>query len=460
LSLTGAQRIVRPRTWPVLSAWAQIKARLVDAEHHLVQRLAGTVFLIRVVNAALAFGSQVLFARWMGSFEFGIYVYVWTWVLLLGQAIDLGLGTAAQRFIPEYRERHLISLLRGFVTGSRVLAIGLAVVIASLCAGVVWVSEPWLDSYIVIPLYLACITVPAYALANVQEGISRSYDWVGLAMMPGYVVRQLLLTVLMAVAYFANLPMTAVTAMIIVIVSTWGPILIQLAVVNHRLGQRIEKGPREYRFRQWLITALPILMVEGFYSLLAYSDVLVLQQFRSPTEVAVYYAAAKTLALVSFIYYSVSATTAHRFSSYHIAGDRDGLSAFIAQSIKWTFWPSLAAAALLLALGRPILGLFGPQFADGYEVMFILAAGLLARAAIGPIERLLNMLGEQRICAAVYAAAFAINLALCIVLIPSFGMAGAASATATALIVESILLFAVTKNRLGFHVFVWRRPEP
>jgi O-antigen/teichoic acid export membrane protein len=460
LSLTGVQRIVRPRTWPVLSAWAQIKARLIDAEHHLVQRLAGTVFLIRVVNAALAFGSQVLFARWMGSFEFGIYVYVWTWVLLLGQAIDLGLGTAAQRFIPEYRERHLISLLRGFVTGSRVLAIGLAVVIASLCAGIVWVSEPWLDSYIIIPLYLACITVPAYAIANVQEGISRSYDWVGLAMMPGYVVRQLVLTVLMAVAYFANLPMTAVTAMIIVVVSTWGPILVQLAVVNHRLRQRIEKGPREYRFRQWLITALPILMVEGFYSLLAYSDVLVLQHFRPPTEVAVYYAAAKTLALVSFIYYSVSATTAHRFSSYHIAGDRDGLSAFIAQSIKWTFWPSLAAAALLLALGRPILGLFGPQFADGYEVMFILAAGLLARAAIGPIERLLNMLGEQRICAAVYAAAFAINLTLCIVLIPSFGIAGAASATATALIVESILLFAVTKNRLGFHVFVWRRAEP
>src|SRR5262249_56309992 len=101
---------------------------------------------------------------------------------------------------------------------------------------------------------------------------------------------------------------------------------------------------------------------------------------------------------------------------------------------------------VVVGLGRRISGLFGPQFADGYEVMFILAAGLLARAAIGPIERLLNMLGEQRICAAVYAAAFAINLALCIVLIPSFGMAGAASATAPAVIVESILLFAVTKN--------------
>ena len=65
--------------------------------------------------------------------------------------------------------------------------------------------------------------------------------------------------------------------------------------------------------------------------------------------------------------------------------------------------------------------------------MFVLAAGLLARAAVGPVERLLNMLGEQRVCAMVYAGAFAINLALCIVLIPRFGAMGAAVATATAL---------------------------
>src|SRR5205823_3742741 len=191
----------------------------------------------------------------------------------------------------------------------------------------------------------------------------------------------LLLTVLMAVAYFAHLPMTSVTAMIVAGLSIWLPTLGQLLVVNWRLAKRIERGPKAYDFKLWLLTALPILMVEGFYSLLAYSDVLVLQHFRPPDEVAVYYAAAKTLALVSFVYYSVSATTAHRFSGYHIAGDREGLSAFIAQSIKWTFWPSVAATAPLLAFGRPILGLFGPQFADGYEVMFILAAGLLARAA-------------------------------------------------------------------------------
>ena len=56
------------------------------------QRAAGAAFLIRVASAALLYVSQVLFARWMGSFEFGVYVYVWTWVLLLGGLVDLGIA--------------------------------------------------------------------------------------------------------------------------------------------------------------------------------------------------------------------------------------------------------------------------------------------------------------------------------------------------------------------------------
>ena len=70
------------RSWLTL-AWRRLSARLATrlggSELMLIQRLAGTVFLIRVVSALLAYGSQVLFARWMGGFEFGIYVYVWTW---------------------------------------------------------------------------------------------------------------------------------------------------------------------------------------------------------------------------------------------------------------------------------------------------------------------------------------------------------------------------------------------
>ena len=100
----------------------------------------------------------------------------------------------------------------------------------------------------------------------------------------------------------------------------------------------------------------------AFFTLLTYTDVLVLRHFRPPEEVAHYYAAAKILALVTFIHFSVSAAVAHRFAAHHVAGDGTALAALAASTVRWTFWPSLLMIALILAFGKPILWLFGPDF--------------------------------------------------------------------------------------------------
>ena len=461
MALTGSENASPlPARAPFAGLWARLKSRLGDADQQVVQRLAGTVFLIRVIAAALAYLSNVLFARWMGTFEFGVFVYVWTWVLLIGQALDLGLSTAAQRFIPEYRERGLIDLLRGYISHSRWIAVGVAIVVAALCAGLVRLLTPHLDSYNVIPLYIACIALPAYALANVQDGIARSYDWVGLGIVPTYIVRQLLLTVLMAAAYFGGLPVDAVDRDGAVGRRDLGAgAAARWSCSTAACSTRIEPGPKAHDVRLWIATALPILMAEGFYLLLTHADLLMLQQFRSPEDVAVYYAAVKTLALVAFIYFSIAATTAHRVAAYHAAGDREGLADFMRKAIALTFWPSLVATVVLLAFGKPILSLFGPQFTEGYHLMFILAVGLLARAAIGPMERFLNVIGKQGINALIYGGAFAVNIVLCLVLIPPLGAAGAAIAISTALIVETIALVVLLKKQMGLNIFVWGRRD-
>jgi O-antigen/teichoic acid export membrane protein len=260
----------------------------------------------------------------------------------------------------------------------------------------------------------------------------------------------------MAAAALSGFAPSAPIAIAAAVLATWATALVQLLLMRRRLARMVEPGPQRYETRSWLAVSLPILMVESFYLLLTYTDLIVLQHFRPPHDVSLYYAAGKTLALVAFVNFAVAAAVAHKFTAYHVSGDRERLKAFLADSIRWTFWPSLAATVLILALGRPFLWMFGAGFVEGYYLMFILAAGLLARAAIGPVERLLNMLGEQRLCALVYAATFVLNLVLCLVLIPRLGVAGAAVATSSALIVESILLFLATRSRLGLHVFIWR----
>src|SRR3981081_1672416 len=90
-----------------------------SSEASVTRRLAGTIFIIRVFSAALAYFAQILLARWMGGSDYGVYVYVWTWVLLLGSMMDFGISASAQKIIPEYRAVGDQARLRGFVSGSR-----------------------------------------------------------------------------------------------------------------------------------------------------------------------------------------------------------------------------------------------------------------------------------------------------------------------------------------------------
>jgi O-antigen/teichoic acid export membrane protein len=426
-----------------------------SSEASVTRRLAGTIFLIRVVSAAMAYASQILLARWMGGSEYGIYVYVWTWVLLLGSMMDFGISSSAQKIIPEYRARGETALLRGFLAGSRWMTFAVSALIALLLAGLVMALSPWIDADAVMPLYIGCMTLPAFVVANTQDGIARSHDWMRLGLMPQFVVRQTLIIALTAAAFVLGFHLGATAAMIASAAAVWIATAGQMVVLNRRLDGHIEPGPMAYDFRGWLAVSLPILLVESFYLLLSYTDVLVLQQFRSSEEVGVYFAVVKTLALVSFIHYAMSATTAHRFAEYHATGDNERLSAYVTHAIAWTFWPSLAATLALLACGKPLLWLFGPKFVVGYDIMFIAGIGLVVRSAIGPVERLLNMLGHQHVCALAYGLAFVMNVVLCVTLVPRFGGHGAAAATSISLVFETVLLFWIVRRRLGLHVLAF-----
>lgn len=436
---------------------ARIRAMLSggSSEESVTRRLAGTIFLIRVVSAAMAYALQILLARWMGGSEYGIYVYVWTWVLLLGSMMDFGISSSAQKIIPEYRARGETALLRGFLTGSRWMTFAVSALIALLLAGLVTALSPWIDADAVMPLYIGCMTLPAFVVANTQDGIARSHDWMRLGLMPQFVVRQTLIIALTAAAFVLGFHLGATAAMIASAAAVWIATAGQMVVLNRRLDNHIEPGPMAYDFRGWLAVSLPILLVESFYLLLSYTDVLVLQQFRASEEVGVYFAVVKTLALVSFIHYAMSATTAHRFAEYHATGDNERLSAYVTHAIAWTFWPSLAATLALLACGKPLLWLFGPKFVVGYDIMFIAGIGLVVRSAIGPVERLLNMLGHQHVCALAYGLAFVMNVVLCVTLVPRFGGHGAAAATSISLVFETVLLFWIVRRRLGLHVLAF-----
>jgi len=425
-----------------------------EDERALAQRTAAIAFSIRVVSAAVAYFMQVLLARWMGGFEYGIYVFVWVWVLVAGSIAGLGWNTSVLRFVPEYHEKNDLGRIRGFIHSGRWITLGTATIMA-LAGGLgIYLLGDWIESYYVLPFYLALFCLPFFALTDIHDGLARSYSWVDIALVPPYLVRPLLILGLMAGALLLGFPANASVALGAAIGGTWLAAFVQAIVLHGRLKTKVPTGPKTYDNALWLRVSLPFVLVEGFYIILSHTDILVLGGFVDPDQIAIYFAVIRTIGLVSFVPFAVTAAVTHRFSQLNAAGDRDGLAVFVRDAVNWTFWPSLAAAAFILALGYPALMLFGDGFTTGYPLMFILALGILVRASVGLVESLLNMLGHQVVCAQILVGTVAFNLVANLTLIPFFGLYGAAMATTMSVILESGLLFTMVKRRAGITMVI------
>lgn len=448
-----ARRRVRPRFDTLPAALGKLLGRLSGAggDSAATQRSALFAFLIRIVSAGIAFFSQILLARWMGSFEYGIFVFVWVWVLILGGLAPLGLSISCNRFVPEYRETGRLALLRGLLLRVPMIAVSASTLLALAgFAGLYWFGH-MVSSYYVLPAFLILFCLPMYTLVDVQDGIARGYGWLHIALLPPYILRPLLLLLAMAGAFAAGMEMTATTAAGAAIFSCWVSAMLQAWQLKRGVAADMDTGPRAFETGLWVRMALPLLLVRGFELLLQNTDILVLSRYVDPSQVAVYFAAVKIIGLIAFVHFAVGAASANRFSALNARGERDELQRAVRDAVKWTFWPSLAGAVVLLILGKPLLGLFGAEFTASYPVMFVLAAGFMIRAAMGPVELILNMLGEQKICAAALFGSAGLNLALNFALIPAYGLMGAAFATAVSMALGAITMAVAARRRLGLY---------
>ncbi|OAP43392.1 lipopolysaccharide biosynthesis protein [Sinorhizobium saheli] len=416
------------------------------------QRMALITFAIRILSAAIAFVSQIVLARLVGEFEYGVFIFVWVLAVLFGNLSCLGLHAAIIRFLPEYHTAAALPEIRGLTTTARIFAIVSATALAAVGGAGLWLFGSAIESYYLVPLYLGLITLPMIALGDVMEGTARAHSWAIAAMSPTYIVRPLLILAFMLLATTSGLPHNATTAMTAALAATYVTTLAQFLAMVSRLGAHYVRGPMKVELGRWLRVSVPIFLVDGFGFLLTNSDVVIVGLYLKPADVAIYFAAAKTMALVHFVMFAVKAAAGPRFSAAMAVNDRQQLAQIAIESARWSFWPSLVMGGAVLAAGRLLLSLFGPAFTAGAPLMAILLAGILAKAFVGPAETLLTMAGRQKLCVLLYAAALGANIALNVTLIPLFGLTGAAAATAGAMLAEAAILYLAVRRTFGFRL--------
>ena len=390
----------------------------------------------------------MLLARWLGAFDFGVFTYVWVWINVIGTLCAVGFSTSSVRFLAEYASPHLHALARGFLRFGRALSFGAGLVCAIAGIALLHFAPGFAEDYYIAPMSIGLLALPAFALTDFHDGVGRARSWIDLAFIPPYILRPLLLLVFIASAVALGGEHTATLAAIALVAATWTAAIVQFILQHRRFRAELPIGPRQYRPRLWLAVSLPLLLMESFTLLMMNIDILLLELFVTPDRIAVYFAAARTISLIAFIHFAVSAVAMPRFAASFANNDTSAAATSLSRFRNWTLWPSLAAATGLLVLGQFILSLFGPEFPSAWPVMFVLVVGHLARALAGPAEALMVVSGRQTYAAVVTGVTAMLNIGLNLSLIPRFGLIGAGAATAVAFVFQALVLSLAARRLL------------
>ncbi|MEM7425871.1 MAG: polysaccharide biosynthesis C-terminal domain-containing protein [Pseudomonadota bacterium] len=417
-------------------------------------RDAAMTFAIRVGSAGLAYGIQVFLARTLQMQEYGIYAALWTFTIVAAHVAVFGFSESSLRFIPRYMARGRVACAEGFLTTGFKLIAGGSILLVALGLAVLWLAGSFIPAIYLAGLLVVLIGLPVAAMELYLEGVCRSFGWFALAIVPGYLVRPLLIGLAVVLwALSGHMPDAAfvlATALVITGISA----LAQAFTVYRRLSRMAKPVMGSNRRSLWLRASLPLVFVAGLEEIFISTDVLLLSLMGTPDEVALYFAAVRSMAIVNFVFYAFMIVSPRKFSVDNAGQDRARLQETITETSNWTFWLTVPAVAITLAAGYPLLRLFGPEFTAAYPVMALIALGYIARASVGPAADLLVVLGYQRASLLVSAAGIGVNVAFTIALYPVFGIAGVAAATAFALAFRAGASAYVARRHAGLNVFV------
>jgi O-antigen/teichoic acid export membrane protein len=420
-------------------------ARPEGAEGLLSRLLAA--LLARGLSLAFAFGLHLLLARTLGLEAYGAWSLVTTWALLLGPLCALGLDQTAPRFVAVLAAQGEWALLRGFLRRSVQVALGTAALTGLVVAAALWAAGPRLEPALGRAALAGLPLLGALPLLYLAMSALRGARRAALADVLGVVVPAALTMVALPGLVRCGLLAPAAPAALgvyagaVLLAALLGGLLLRRALPRPTWSARPAHADRA-----WLDVSLPALggLLTGYA--LTHTDLLVLGALGSVEQVGLYAAAARLSRLLASGLVAVESVVAPSFAELHARGEGAGL-ARVARAAAWAFLViGVGGGAVVLGAREPLLAVFGPGFRAASPALGLLVLGQVASGLCGPVRCRLLMTGHERAVARLSGLAAATNLALNLLLVPAWGIVGAAAATSAATVLNDLLLLGYARR--------------
>jgi O-antigen/teichoic acid export membrane protein len=418
---------------------------------------------IQGLNVGLAFAGSVLLAQVLAPARLGVYAFVLSFATVLTVPAQFGAPTLALREVAAAKARGDFPLMKGLLRRLHQFVVASSLAVAALAlAGAL--LTPWGRSDPSTVLWGLAL-IPLIPLSALRGGVLRGLGAVAQGQWPDLVLKPVVFLFGLGAVLLAGRKLGPDEAMAMTALSTLAGLLVGLWLYHRLKPAELAGATPVFRTRAWLVALVPMGVTGG--AVLINSQIGVLLSGLNSAETAGLYRIAMQTSLTAGLgYTAVIAALAPRFAAAHARGDRDGLARTVAAGAALATLSCLPFVVLFGLAGGPFMGLvFGAPFAAAGPALAVMTLAQLCNAVFGTSSSALIMAGHERRAAAAFVAALAVHAGLGLLLIPRFGVLGAAFAYLGQMAAMNGLLWFQARQLLGVDTGVWTawrllRPGP
>lgn len=406
--------------------------------------------LIKACSMILLFAISILLTRTLGPEGFGIYSFILSVLVIISIPLQAGIPQLSlresARAISKNQNYKVIQLWKWI--SKRILLLFLVVFILSSLILMLFFNTKGLYEKV---FSIGFISILLFSLMLSQSYMLRGIGKNILGLLPDNIIYPLSLCIILLIFIHTSPVLDAESAMLLYVISILIAFLFSLVYFYKIKLKIISKNIIDCSDHMyWKSSLYSLSVVGGLQLLYGHLDIVWIGFFCNDSDIGIYKAMLQVSSLIIFGLAAINQILYSHFANLYAQGKMKQLSKLVTISSLIITFLAFVPFLIFISQGEFLINfIFGKEYIGGYTVLIILVMGQFINALFGSVGALLNMTGHEKdsMKGMIYGIMF--NIILNTVLIPFWGIVGAAVSSALSLVVWNSILRYYVNKRLG-----------
>ncbi|MBN2100747.1 oligosaccharide flippase family protein [Candidatus Dojkabacteria bacterium] len=409
------------------------------ANSKVVVRGSIIMFIGIVARTIILFIRKIYIGRALGAEILGSFTLAHTIFQIVTLISLFGLYRTINRFSPQFRteknDNKLNTLIGTFLKFSVLLSIVFTIIVFG-CAP--FFSDLFNDQQLAQELRILILCTPLFIGIRLLVAISTSFENTKLEALIEHIMLTITTTVALVILVSLGIREHAISYSFLIGYVLNLALTVFLTRYTNLKHLKFSKLLKNFD-KRYLFYSIPIFIFSVLTFLTQWFDTFILGYFNSSEDVGVYNIALTISTLPTLLSSSLSTSFFPTVSRLISSGELKETKRLYRDIIRILLFITVPLMATLVAFSNEILGVFGKEFHSSNFLMLYLIFGALFTIVTGPIDLVLTALDKQKMVTVNAIISIVVSIILSFLLIPKYGILGAAIANSAAISTQRLL---------------------